>query len=361
MLNTEKFMKSLRLSEIAKIVGGELVGEEDPMITGGAGIDAAGPGDLTFLAHGSFGRALADSEAAAVLVGPDLEVGIPAIRVPDPYEAFALYLELFLTDLERVFPPGIHSTAVIDPTADVSRAEAIGPYSVIGPGTVVGSGSRLGAHVVLGSDVVIGGDCQIYAGVILRENCRVGSRVIIHAGVILGSDGFGYFPGPKGIRKIPQVGIVEIRDDVEIGAGSCIDRATTGRTVVGQGSKVDNLVQIGHNVVIGKACSLSAQTGIGGSSTLEDGVTTGGQVGIKDHVKLGAGSKVGAQSGVTKSLEAGQTVFGTPAVDFRESFRLFANLRRLPELVNRVRRLEQGNGSGPDESENNKHNDEGQG
>ena len=365
MHNTEKLMKSLRLSEIADILGGELVGTEDPIITGAAGIEDAGPGDLTFLARRSFSRALAASKAAAVLVGPDLgpdqEVGIPAIRVADPYEAFAGYLERLLTDRDRVFPPGIHSTAVIDPEADVSGAAAIGPYCVIGPGTVVRAGSRLGAHVVLGCDVTVGSDCLVYAGVIVREGCLVGNRVIVHAGAILGSDGFGYFPGSQGIRKIPQVGIVEIQDDVEIGAGTCIDRATTGRTVVGQGSKVDNLVQIGHNVIIGKACSLSGQTGVSGSTTLGDGVITGGQVGIGDHLKLGAGVKAAGQSGVSRDVPAGQDVFGTPALEFKESFRLFASLRKLPELLRRVKRLEQLNDSSADVPGRSKQKDKGQG
>ncbi|MEN8008302.1 MAG: UDP-3-O-(3-hydroxymyristoyl)glucosamine N-acyltransferase, partial [Candidatus Krumholzibacteriota bacterium] len=245
-------MKPLRLSEIAEILGGELVGQDDPLITGAAGIEQAGPGDLTFLARRNLGQALADSGAAAVLVGPDQEVLLPAIRLADPYGAFAVFLERFQADIERVFPPGIHPTAVIDPAAEVSGAAAIGPFCVVGPGTVVGAGSRLGAHVVLGNDVTVGSDCLVYARVTVREGCLIGDRVIIHAGVILGSDGFGYLPGKKSIRKIPQVGIVEIQDDVEIGAGSCVDRATTGRTVVGQGSKVDNLVQIGHNVTIGK-------------------------------------------------------------------------------------------------------------
>lgn len=354
-------MKSLRLSEIAESLGGELVGQDDPLITGVAGIEHAGPGDLTFLARRNLDRALADSGAAAVLIGPGMEVDLPALRVADPYEAFAVFLERFLTDLDRVFPPGIHPTAVVDPTADVTGVLSIGPYAVIGPGTVVGAGSRLGAHVVLGCDITVGQDCRLYAGVNIREGCTVGNRVIIHAGVILGSDGFGYYPGPEGIRKIPQVGVVEIQDDVEIGAGACIDRATTGRTVVGAGSKVDNLVQIGHNVTVGKACSLSAQTGISGSCTLGDGVMTGGQVGVADHLKLGAGVKVGAQSGIARDIPAGQSVFGTPAVEFGESFRLFASLRKLPGLLRRVRRLEQVIDSGPRDREDTTNTDEGQG
>ncbi|MEN8007461.1 MAG: hypothetical protein ABFS42_10625, partial [Candidatus Krumholzibacteriota bacterium] len=167
--------------------------------------------------------------------------------------------------------------------------------------------------------------------------------------------------GKKGIRKIPQVGIVEIQDDVEIGAGSCVDRATTGRTVVGQGSKVDNLVQIGHNVTIGKDCSLSAQTGIAGSSSIADGVMIGGQVGISDHLKIGEGARIAGQSGVTSDVPAGQTVFGCPAVDFNESFRMFASLRKLPELLRRVRRLENAEESGRMNDTGTINDDEGQG
>jgi len=325
-------------------MGGELIGTEDPVITGVASIDHAGPGDLTFLAHKKFRRALADSGATAVIVGPDQDVDRPAIRVGDPFGAFASFLERLLPDRDRVFPPGIHSTAVIDPSAEVNSAAAIGPYCVIGPGTVVGSGSRLGAHVILGSDIAVGRDCLLYSGTIVREGSLLGDRVILHAGVVIGSDGFGYLPASGGVRKIPQVGVVEIQDDVEIGAGSCVDRATTGRTLVGAGSKIDNLVQIGHNVTIGRMCALSAQTGIGGSSTLAEGVTTGGQVGIGDHRRIGAGVKIGGQSGITNDIPAGQTVFGYPALELVESFRLFAALRKLPELLRRVSRLENDSG-----------------
>jgi len=333
-------MKTLRLSQVADLLGGKLVGTEDPEITGVAGLDEAGPGDLTFLARKNLDAALAASRATAIIVGPDQAVDRPAIRVEDPYGAFASFLEGLLPDCNRVFPPGIHPTAVIDPAADVSEAVAIGPYSVVGPGTVVGIGSRLGPHVVLGCDVTLGRDCLVYSGVTVREGCQVGDRVILHAGSVIGTDGFGYLPNRDGIRKIPQVGAVEIQDDVEIGAVSCVDRATTGSTVVGAGSKIDNLVQIGHNVKIGKRCSLSAQTGIAGSCTLDDGVIAGGQVGIGDHVKIGAGVKIGGQSGITKDIPAGQNFFGTPGLQYAESFRMFLSLRKLPELLRRVSRLE---------------------
>ncbi len=333
-------METLRLSEVADLLGGELVGSADPEITGAAGLEEAGPGDLTFVARKKLSQALESSRATAVIIGPDQEVDRPAIRVKDPYEAFATFLERFLTDRDRVWPPGIHATAVVDPEAEVQAATSIGPYCVIGPGARIGTGSRLGSHVILGCDVTVGREALIYPRVTIREGCILGDRVIVHTGVVIGSDGFGYFPSSQGIRKIPQVGVVEIQDDVEIGAGSCIDRATTGRTLVQAGTKIDNLVQIGHNAKIGKACSLSAQTGVAGSSTLEDGVFTGGQVGIADHLKIGPGAKIGAQSGIINDVPAGQAIFGTPALELNESFRMFAALRKLPELLRRVSRLE---------------------
>lgn len=349
-LTTEKGMEALRLSKVAELLGGELVGSEDPLITGAAGLDHAGPGDLTFLARKNLGGILAASQASAVLVGPDQEVSLPAVRLDDPFGAFSVFLERLLPDPDRVFPPGIHPTAVIDPTACVEGVISIGPFCVIGPDTAVGPGSRLGAQVHLGCDVSVGADCWIYSGTTLREGTLVGKRVIIHSQAVLGADGFGYLPVKSGFKKIPQVGIVEIQDDVEIGAGACIDRATTGRTVVGAGSKIDNLCQIGHNVTIGEMCSLSAQVGIAGSCTLEDRVMAGGQVGIADHLKIGAGARIGAQAGITQDIPAGKAVFGTPAVEFGESFRMFAALRKLPDLLRRVRRLEKNsknNGNGP--------------
>jgi UDP-3-O-[3-hydroxymyristoyl] glucosamine N-acyltransferase len=333
-------MEALRLSEVAEMLGGELVGDSDPMISGAAGLEHAGPGDLTFLARRNLARTLAASSAEAVLVQPDQEVDRPAIVVEDPYGAFATFLERLLPPEDRLFPPGVHATAVVDPTAQLGPGVAVGPYAVIGPGTTVGSGSRLGPHVHLGCDVTVGADCRIHTGVMIREGSLLGDRVIVHSQVVIGSDGFGYLPGPKGIRKVPQVGIVEIEGDVEIGAGTCIDRATTGRTLIGAGTKIDNLCQIGHNVTIGKMCSLSAQTGVAGSCTLEDGVMAGGQVGIADHLKIGAGARLGAQSGITQDIPAGQAVFGTPGVEFGESFRMFAALRKLPDLLRRFRRLE---------------------
>lgn len=350
MRNAEQVMKALRLSEVAELLGGELVGTADPEITGAAGLKEAGPGDLSFLARKKFSGALADSQATAVIVGPDQDVDRPAIRVQEPYEAFSRFLEGLAPDRDRIFPPGIHPTAVIDPAAEVASDVAIGPYCVIGAGTVVAAGSRLAAHVVLGCDVSVGRDCLVYPRVTILERCTVGDRVILHTGVIIGSDGFGYLPGSGEIRKVPQVGVAVIQDDVEIGAGACVDRATTGCTVIGAGSKIDNLVQIGHNVKIGKGCSLSAQTGIAGSCTLGDGVISGGQVGIGDHLTIGPGVRLGGQSGIISDIPAGMAVFGCPALDVKESLRMTAAMRKLPDLLQRIQRLENDSIETPEET-----------
>jgi UDP-3-O-[3-hydroxymyristoyl] glucosamine N-acyltransferase len=332
-------MQEIKLSEIAALVGGELEGDRDPVITGVAGVEEAGTGDLTFLARPGLVATLEKSGAAGVLVGPGLEVSVPAVRVEDPYRAFAAFLARLQTPLDRLFPPGVHPTAVVDPTARVADTAAIGPYSVVGAGSVIGPGTRLAALVVIGCDVTVGADCRFHAQVSIREGSVIGDRVI-------GSDGFGYLTSPQGIQQIPQVGIVEIGDDVELGANVCVDRATVGRTVVGAGSKIDNQVQIGHNVRVGRDTILCAQVGIAGSCVLGDRVVAGGQVGIADHVTLGNDVRIGAQSGIMKDAADGQTVFGSPATDIRESMRITAAMRRLPDLMKRVAQLEKSLGSG---------------
>lgn len=333
-------MDPMHLRDLARQLEGEVVGDGGVLITGVAGLEHAGPGDITFLAARDRVEQLAGCAAAAVIVGPGLDVDRPAVRVADPYAAFARLLARLEMDVDRVFPRGIHPTAVVDPTADVSRAAAIGPCCVIGAGTVIGEGTRLGAHVVLGPEVVVGRDGRLHAGVCVRERCRLGDRVILHANCVVGSDGFGYRPGPGGLVKIPQVGIVVLEDDVELGAGTCVDRATVGQTVIGRGTKLDNLVQIGHNVVIGAHCAISAQTGISGSCRLGDRITMGGQVGLADHLTIGDGVKVGAKSGLHRDTPAGSEVFGYPALDAREAFRVASALRKLPDLLRTVARLE---------------------
>ncbi len=332
-------MWTLRLSEIARLVGGELIGGHDPELTGVAGLAEAGARDLSFLAAGKRPAAADSSNAGALIVGRKVVVDKPSVQVDDPYRAFARVLAEVQIDLDRVFPAGIHPTAIIAPDADVTQAAAIGPYCVVGSGATIGRGTRLGAQVTIGCEVVVGEDCLVYPQVVIREGCRLGRAVIVHAGVVLGSDGFGYLPGPSGMEKVPQVGIVSVADNVEIGAGATIDRATTGTTLIGSGTKIDNLVQIAHNVRLGQGCAVSAQTGIAGSCVVEDGVIFGGQAGVGDHIRIGEGAQIGGQAGVVGDLGAGSRVFGTPSQDVKDSFRTAAAARRVPALLETVREL----------------------
>jgi len=326
-------MLPLRLSEIARLVSGEFEGNEDPMITSVAGLNDAGATDLSFVRDARGLELAAKSAAGAFLIGRKTElIDRPCIRVDEPYRVFAELLAGQLIPVDRVFPLGVHPTAVVDASADISGAVSVGAYTVVGAGVVLGAGTRLGSLVSVGCDVIVGRECTVYSQAVIREGCCLGHRVIVHSGAVIGSDGFGYLPGDQGLQKIPQVGIVEIADDVEIGAGVTIDRATTGCTRIGAGTKIDNQVQIAHNVTVGSHCALSAQVGIAGSCTLGDGIVAGGQVGIGDHITIGAGTQLGGQSGVISDLPANSKMFGTPAVDIKSSFRATAVLRRLPEM-----------------------------
>jgi UDP-3-O-[3-hydroxymyristoyl] glucosamine N-acyltransferase len=339
-------MKAWRLSELAAGLGLTREGD-DPLITGVAGIESAGPGDLTFVGNRRFEKFLAGTRAAAVILKPGVACALPCLRAPDPQSAFAAVLARFAPPRDRIFPPGVHATAVVDATAVMGAGVAVGPYAVIGAGARVGDGCALGAHVVLGPDSVLGPECTLYPHVTVREGCVLGAGVILHAGAVVGSDGFGYVPGPQGLVKIPQVGKVVLEDGVELGANCCVDRAQTDATRIGAGTKIDNLVQIGHNVQIGRSCALSAQTGLSGSCRLGDRVVMGGQAGCADHVTLGNDVRVGAQSGLDRDVPDGQAVFGYPAVEHRLGYRLVSLVRRLPEIVERLKRLEEARGAGP--------------
>ncbi len=328
------------LSEIAERLGLDRTGKDDPVISGAAGFDDAGEGQISFVEDAAFLVRLTDCRATALIVRPDVEWTGAALRSDEPRTSFAELLALFAPDLDRIMPWGVHTSAIVDPTAKLGDSISIGPGCVIGPDAVIGDGSRLGAHVVIEADVTLGRDCCLYHGTTVRERCQLGDRVILHSGVVIGTDGFGYHPGPRGLVKIPQIGIVELEDEVEIGANSCVDRATTGRTRIGAGTKIDNLCQVGHNVDFGSHSAMSALSGISGSCTIGVGVTIGGQSGMADHRVLGDGVKVAAKTAVIKDVPAGQAVIGFPAVEFRRGMKLMAHYQRLPELAQRVRELE---------------------
>ncbi len=337
---------SMTLSELAERVGGEIVGDGSVVLSGVAGIREAKAGQLTFLSNPTYERYLSTTAASAVVVSEEYRrdaagEGRSLLVSSDPYDAFARAME-FLVDEESAAEEGVHETAVVAANATLGCDVAIGAGAVVMDGASVGDGSRIQAGAYVGPGVSIGHDCVIHPNVTLEARCTVGDRVIIHAGSVVGSDGFGFATAAEGggHRKVPQIGTVVVEDDVEIGSNVCIDRATVGSTRIGWGSKIDNLVQIGHNVVVGEDSIIVAHVGISGSTVVGNRVVLAGQAGIVGHIEIGDGAVVGAQSGVTKSVPAGETVSGYPARRHSLSKVLAACTQELPALFRRVRALE---------------------
>jgi UDP-3-O-[3-hydroxymyristoyl] glucosamine N-acyltransferase len=329
------------LSELAAQVEGEILGDSQRRIRGVNSLADAGPDELAFFSNVRYRDELLATKAAAVLVGSDAPPrnGTTYVRVANPYLAFARISQLFhpAPQLEAGIRPGAHVdpsarvdvSATVLPGATVGREAAVGPRAVIFPGAYIGDEASVGEQTVL------------YPNVTVRERCVVGARCILHAGCVIGADGFGFaqdFETPAHV-KVPQAGIVRIEDDVEIGACSCVDRATHGETVVGRGTKIDNLVQVAHNVRIGPMSILCAQAGVSGSAELGTGVILAGQVGVVGHIKIGDMARVGAQSGVPHDVPPGATVSGSPAFDHRAWLRASAAYPELASLLKEVRQL----------------------
>ncbi len=308
-----------------------------------AALKSAGPGDLSFLGNTKYKAEVAQSAASVILVPPDYE-GEPQpeqelLVVGQPSAALARVCARIEQNLWPQPAPGIHASAVVDPSVRVPDSAVIGPLCVVEAGAVIGERTHLQAQVFVGREAVIGSDCWLMPGAKVTARCVLHDRVRLHAGVVVGADGFGYeFQGGRH-EKVPQVGIVEIESDVEIGANSTLDRARFSRTWVGEGTKIDNLVQIAHNVVIGKHCMICAQVGISGSTTLGDFVVLGGQVGTVGHITIGTGAKAGGQAGIISDLEPGVFVNGTPAVPYMLERRIAVLQRRLPDLFKRFETL----------------------
>ncbi len=309
-----------------------------------AALDAAGPQDVSFLGNEKYHLQFLATKAAAVIVPKGVNSGPPGaalIAVDNPTLAFSVVVRHFAAAALQ-FTPGIHPNASVDPTATLDAEKVrVHAGAVIMAGATIGDGSEIGANSVIGEDVVIGRDCRLMSNVSIRERCVLGDRVFLQPGCVIGSDGYGYQFSEGRHIKIDQVGTVEIGDDVEIGANTTIDRARFGKTLIGEGTKIDNLVQIGHNVVIGKHCLIVALTGISGSTRLGDYVTVAGQVGISGHVTIGDKVMLAGRSAVTTNLPAGESYAGSPAHPYRDDMKLRAHFRRLPQLVKRVKRLEE--------------------
>lgn len=328
----------LRLDEIARLVGGELKGPSHLEITGAATIDEAGPQEITFLAERRYLEAARSSQAACIIVGPDApDLERPTIRVNNPRLAWAKVLEAFQPAPH--FPPGIHETAVIAPDAEIGENVSIQPYVVVGPRTVIGDGVVLCPGVVVGADCRIGDGSVFYPNVTVMDRVAIGQNVIIHPGSVIGADGFGYVPVGGKQHKVPHIGTVIIEDDVEIGANVTVDRGVSGATVIKRGTKIDNLVQVAHNVVIGEDCLVVALTGIAGTSLIGNRVTLAGQSGVAGHLSIGDDSVVASRGLVAKDIPPRSFVSGFPARPHRENMRILASTQKLPEALDSLAQL----------------------
>jgi UDP-3-O-[3-hydroxymyristoyl] glucosamine N-acyltransferase len=327
------------LAELAARIGARVAGDPERRVVALRTLDAAGPDDLSFLTAARYLDAARASRAGALLVG-ETAPELPADRlvVADPALALAELVELFHPAPAR--SAGIHPTAAIDPGAAIDPSAAIGPFAVVERGARVGREAAIGAHAVVGAGAAVGDGAVLHAHVVLYPGVAVGPRTVVHAGAVLGADGFGYASSDSGPRKVPQVGTVEIGAEVEIGALSAVDRALLGATRIGDGTKIDNLVQVGHNVVVGRNAILCGQVGIAGSARLGDGVVVGGQAGIGGHLEVGAGAQVASKSAVYDAVPAGAAVAGIPAAPIGRWRRRQALVARLEEIWRRLRALE---------------------
>ncbi|MHC4441768.1 MAG: UDP-3-O-(3-hydroxymyristoyl)glucosamine N-acyltransferase [Planctomycetota bacterium] len=331
--------KSYTLAEIAKWVSGAVRGEAGTSITGIAGIEEADSAHITWLSHEKYFPQLKTCKAGAVVVPPYFgETPMPAILAEDPVLAIAIILERFA-------PPIPRPEVGVDPSAHVAGSARVGSETAIGPNVVIGEDAQIGdkvvlhANVFIGAQVCIGDESELWPGVVVRERCELGRRVIIHPNATIGSDGYGYHLVDGKHRKIAQIGKVEIADDVEIGANCAVDRAKFGITRIGAGTKIDNLVQVAHNVQIGPHCLIVAQVGIAGSTQLGTGVVLGGQVGVRDHIVINDGVRAAACCCITKDIPAGTTINGIPAIDNQRYLREQAQVRQLPRLADQVKAL----------------------
>jgi UDP-3-O-[3-hydroxymyristoyl] glucosamine N-acyltransferase len=328
-------------SQIARQLGGEVIGDGSVSLTGFAPADRARAGDLTFAENEEYFARAQQSAASAILVPTSLTAagGKTLIRVPNARIAFARVLPLFFPP--EAHAPGVHPTAVVAASARVDPSACVGPYCVIGEGTSIGARTVLKGGNHLGRDCRIGDDVCLFPNVVVYAQTQIGHRVSIHAGSIIGADGFGYVLDEGRHRKVPQIGNVIIRDDVEIGANVTIDRAALGSTVIGRGTKIDNLVMIAHNVEVGENCLVVAQVGVAGSTKVGNYCVLAGQAGVAGHLKIGHQVTIAAQAGVMRDIPDGQKVLGSPAMPDKEAKRQMIAVMQLPDLIRRVRQLEQ--------------------
>ncbi len=327
--------------QIAELIGGRVEGNENAAVNTFAKIEEGQAGAISFLSNPKYTHYLYSTESTIVLVNEDLEleqeVSATLIRVKNAYEAVARLLQLY----ESMKPKktGIDPLAFVSPKAKIGENVYIGAFACIGDGAEIGDGTQIYPHVVIGDGVKVGTGCLFYPNVTIYQGCRLGNNITIHAGSVIGADGFGFAPNVEGYNKIPQIGIVVIEDNVEIGANTCIDRSTMGQTVIHKGVKLDNLIQVAHNVEIGENTVMSAQVGIAGSTKVGSWCMFGGQVGLAGHITIGDHVNLGAQSGVPGSIKPNQTLIGTPPMEPTPFFKSQAIFRRLPDMYKELNAL----------------------
>ncbi len=330
----------ISLSEIAKMLDGQVIGDPHLNITGVSSIEEAMPGDITFISNPKYRSRIASSQASALIVPKEIkEVSTSLLLVENPYYAFAQLLAYFHP--AQCHAAGIDSRVSMGKGVVIGEGVSIGPFVTLEDGVKIGNQVRIGPGAFVGERSEVGDESLIYPNVTLREGVKVGKRVIIHCGTVVGSDGFGFVPHQGRHHKVPQLGGVIVEDDVELGANVTVDRATMGNTVIGRGTKVDNLVQIGHNVQIGEDSILVSQVGISGSTEIGRHVTLAGQVGVAGHLKIGDHVIVGGKSGVTKDISSGETVSGFPPFSHKAWLKAQATFRKLPDLRGQIRALEE--------------------
>lgn len=331
-------------SQIALLVNGKVEGDANVAVASFGKIEEARAGELSFLANPKYEDHLYTTKASVIILNEDFvlkqPVSVTLIRVPDAYSAFATLLAKYQEIVQQQLT-GIQQPVYIASTATYGENVYIGAFAYIGENVQIGNNSKIFPNVYIGNNVSVGDNTIIHPGVKIYHDCKVGNHVNIHAGTVIGSDGFGFAPQADGsFKKVPQIGNVVIEDNVEIGSNATIDRATIGSTLIKSGAKLDNLIQIAHNVEIGNSTVIAAQSGVSGSTKIGKGVMIGGQVGIVGHIQIGDGARINAQSGVSKSLEPGKAVTGSPAYDYTAALRSQAVTRKLPELDKRVKELE---------------------
>lgn len=320
--------------QIANVIGGRVEGNKDAKVHTFAKIEEGTEGAISFLSNPKYTHYLYNTKSSIVIVNEDVElekdVDATLIRVPNAYESIAKLLQIY--EASKPKKTGVAPQAYIAPSAKLGNNCYVGPFAYVGEGAEIGDACQIYPHAVVGDNVKVGSNCIFYPNTTIYQGCKIGNNVTIHAGSVIGADGFGFAPGANGYDKIPQIGIVVIEDNVEIGANTCVDRSTMGATVIHKGVKLDNLVQVAHNVEIGENTVMSAQVGIAGSTKVGSWCMFGGQVGLAGHITIGDKTFLGAQSGVPGSLKGGEELIGTPPMNPRQYFKSQAIFRRLPDM-----------------------------